>query len=139
MRNARYRVGLAAATVALVAGAAPASGGEQATISVRPEADVIARGARLRVAVKVRGATEQAIGDSIAGSVVVTLRPTAGGRSVRREVIVAPDQDGSRDVRIGLNIPRSARRGTYRLSGVLLGEEGETAYAHSASVRVRVR
>lgn len=92
----------------------------------------------MRVAVEVRGATEQAIGDSIAGSVTVTLRPADGGPAVRREVIVAPDDAGSRDVTIGLNVPRSARRGPYRLGAALFGTDGQ-AYARSASVSVRVR
>lgn len=139
MRQATRHAALSAAIVALAVGAVPASSAERATVSVRPSSDVVARGARLRVAVKVRGATEQAIGDSIAGSVTVTLRPRDGGRAVRREVFVAPEEDGSRDVTIGLNVPRSARPGRYGLSAVLFGQDGETEYARSASVLVRVR
>jgi len=139
MRQAPRHAALFAAIVALAVGAVPASSADRATVSVRPSSDVVARGARLRVAVKVRGATDQAI-DSVAGSVTVTLRPRDGGRAVRREVIVAPEEDGSRDVTIGLNVPRSAHPGRYGLSAVLFGEDGQTtAYARSASVLVRVR
>jgi len=143
MANASCSALLTAAVVALGVGGAAASAAdpEPASVSVRPESSVVARGARLRVAVKVRNADEQALGGSVGGSVVVTLRPTSGGRVFRREVIVVPNNEGNRDVTIGFNIPRSANTGRYRLRAVLLGGDGDssTAYAHADPVLVRVR